>query len=361
MTPKYWGPSVWGFLHTLAAKISDEGYIQLRTEIYNMVYKILVLLPCPECSHDATAHFKTVPAHFLRDRTTFCNAIYLLHNKINVKLKKPLFNASHLSVYSHSNIINAYNNFTRVFNTTASRLMNENLHRRMFVGNLHKWLMTNIRFFITYKPVITREVPTIHTIHTVPIIPTIPTIPTVPIIPTIPTIPTIHTVPIIPTIHTIPTVPIIPTIPTVHTIHTVPIIPTIPTIPNTPGVVDTTVLIEDVPHITREQSPTYEPIEDGDGLEVRAPITDIGIPTVAEMLDEPDTNDIPTVAEMLDEPDTNNIPSPIDAHILEPSVNIEIIEQIDNIETTFGTIVDVAIEDTVTAPLPKKRGRKKKV
>lgn len=277
MTPKYWGPSVWGFLHTLAAKISDEGYIQLRTEIYNMVYKILVLLPCPECSHDATAHFKTVPAHFLRDRTTFCNAIYLLHNKINVKLKKPLFNASHLSVYSHSNIINAYNNFTRVFNTTASRLMNENLHRRMFVGNLHKWLMTNIRFFITYKPVINREVPTIFTI------------------------------------------------------------------PTTHGLVDTTVLIEDVPHIPTEQSPTYEPIEDGDGIELRAPITDICIPTGAERLDEPDTNDIP---------------SPIDAHIVEPSVNIE---QIDNIETIFGTIVDVAIEDTVTAPLPKKRGRKKKV
>lgn len=152
MTPKYWGPSVWGFLHTLAAKITDEGYIQLRHEIYNMVYKILVLLPCPECSYDATTHFKKVPVEFLTDRTTFFNTLYLLHNKINVKLKKPLYNARQLSIYSHANIINAYNNFSKVFNTTTSRLMTENLHRRMFVGNLHRWLITNIRLFISLAP-----------------------------------------------------------------------------------------------------------------------------------------------------------------------------------------------------------------
>ena len=151
MSPKDWGPSVWMFLHSLVAGISDEGYLILKTELYHLVHRILVLLPCPECSEESVAFFRQVSIHKLPTKINFVHTLYLLHNRVNAKLKKPLFNSEKLGMYTNVNIIVAYNNFVRAFSTTTARLMNDNLHRRLFITQLSKWIKTHINYFIQYK------------------------------------------------------------------------------------------------------------------------------------------------------------------------------------------------------------------
>ena len=151
MSPKDWGPSVWMFLHALVEGISDEGYLFLKTELYHIVNRILVLLPCPECSEESVAFFRQVSIHKLPIKINFVHTLYLLHNRVNAKLKKPLFNSVKLGMYANVNIIVAYNNFIKAFSTTTARLMNDNLHRRLFITQLSKWIKTNIHYFIQYK------------------------------------------------------------------------------------------------------------------------------------------------------------------------------------------------------------------
>ena len=154
MSPNYWGPHVWVFLHTLVIKLSDEGYLVLKDELYQMIYRILVLLPCPECSEHSLSYFRTIPYKYIKDKTTMCNVVYLLHNMVNAKLKKPLFNSARLVQYDNMNIILAYNNFVKVFTTTSVRLMNDNLHRRIFITKLQRWITTNIRYFLDKQPIV---------------------------------------------------------------------------------------------------------------------------------------------------------------------------------------------------------------
>jgi len=151
MSPKDWGPYVWRFLHTLLANITEEGYSVLKNDLYNIVNRILVLLPCPECSDESVTFFRGVSIQNIPTKTSFCNILYLLHNRVNAKLKKPLFNSVYISIYDNKNIIEAYNNFIKVFSTTSARLMNDNMHRRLFIIQLSKWITTNIQFFIPEK------------------------------------------------------------------------------------------------------------------------------------------------------------------------------------------------------------------
>jgi hypothetical protein len=115
MSPKDWGPYVWIFLHTLVASIKEEVYSVLKTDVYNIVNRILLLLPCPECSEESVNFFRGISIEKVPTKTSFCNALYLLHNRVNAKLKKPLFNAAYLGRYDTINIIDAYNNFIKVF------------------------------------------------------------------------------------------------------------------------------------------------------------------------------------------------------------------------------------------------------
>jgi hypothetical protein len=134
---------VWIFLHTLAARISEEGYRTLQVGIYHIVERILALLPCPECSADALSFFRTIPKKTLYTKVSLANALYLLHNKVNAKLRKPLFNSTNLSTYEYANLGKAYGNFVQVFNTTSTRIMADNMQRRMFLKQMDNWLVRN--------------------------------------------------------------------------------------------------------------------------------------------------------------------------------------------------------------------------
>jgi hypothetical protein len=162
MSPTYWGPYVWIFLHTLAARISEEGYHNLQSSIYNIVERILTLLPCPECSADALSFFKTIPKNSLTTKRSFCNSLYLLHNRVNAKLRKPLFNSTQLSGYEYIHLGNAYSNFAKVFNTTSTRIMADNMQRRLFLRQLEGWLSTNrSSFMYIIKPITNPVIDTI--------------------------------------------------------------------------------------------------------------------------------------------------------------------------------------------------------
>lgn len=148
MSPNTWGPPLWIFLHTFSIHISEEGYQAIGEQFFTILLRISKSLPCPECATHAYAFLSKVNPATLKTKTDLINMLYLFHNTVNKRKMKPLFHYTLLRMYERVSIIQAYNNFVATFITTSSRLMNENLQRKMLVSYINKWLVSNIKYFI---------------------------------------------------------------------------------------------------------------------------------------------------------------------------------------------------------------------
>ena len=147
--PNIWGPPIWAFLHTLAAKIKEEDYNKLIPELFMLIKRVCSLLPCPECSQHATTFLGKIQLKNLSTKKDFINTIYLFHNSVNYRNKKPLYNYSNIDVYKNYNFINVFKNFIRVYNTKGNMSMiNESFRRDFIIKDLKKWLKHHISSFI---------------------------------------------------------------------------------------------------------------------------------------------------------------------------------------------------------------------
>ena len=53
MSPSYWGPNTWIFMHTLACKIKEDSFPIIGKQLVLYLIQISYNLPCPECSQHA--------------------------------------------------------------------------------------------------------------------------------------------------------------------------------------------------------------------------------------------------------------------------------------------------------------------
>jgi hypothetical protein len=71
---------------------------------------------------------------------------------VNARKKQPIFNNAYLAMYEKISIVAAFNNFAHAFTLPTQRLMNDNLHRKMLVTQLNKFLSLNLVYFIKPRP-----------------------------------------------------------------------------------------------------------------------------------------------------------------------------------------------------------------
>ena len=91
MLPEIWGRSVWESMHYIAAAYPIHPTKSER-KAYCMYYKSLInVLPCKSCSVSFKKFMKQLPIHrFLSSRKKLLYWTYLMHNKVNRKLKKSI-------------------------------------------------------------------------------------------------------------------------------------------------------------------------------------------------------------------------------------------------------------------------------
>jgi hypothetical protein len=103
---------------------------------------------------------KQIKIESIKTKTDFKNIIYVYHNWVNAKLKKPLYLASNIDTYNNMSIITVYNNFVSVFNTTNVRLMSENLQRKSLITYIHSWILRNLKYYIQMRPSVSLQLST---------------------------------------------------------------------------------------------------------------------------------------------------------------------------------------------------------
>jgi hypothetical protein len=132
----------------MAEKINEKYYIQLRKSMFMIIKMICKSLPCPKCAFEASNYLDRLNIEHYKTKTEFKNMLYLMHNWVNKKKKKPLFNYENINKYSELNIYLAFNNFVRVYHTRGNMsLIADSFRRGMTVREVKKWVKMNGRGF----------------------------------------------------------------------------------------------------------------------------------------------------------------------------------------------------------------------
>ena len=123
MGNKTWGPIVWCFLHTLSFKIKEENFDEQRVKILNLIKLIFANLSCPFCSKDASELYQKTNLKYIINKASLIDFLYNFHNKINLKLKKPLFKKSELfEKYNNNKFSEVIKDFIDLYNKKSSNL-----------------------------------------------------------------------------------------------------------------------------------------------------------------------------------------------------------------------------------------------
>ena len=148
MSPSYWGPSTWIFMHTLAAKIKETSFPLIGPNLIMSLIQICNNLPCPECSEHAKQFWSKVKTSNINNKTDLINLLFVFHNMVNKRKQIKAFKYENLKYYENKNLIETYNTFSKNFNTRGNMsLINESFRRNMMLTSLRKWIMLNIIHF----------------------------------------------------------------------------------------------------------------------------------------------------------------------------------------------------------------------
>lgn len=89
MLPDLWGRCMWESMHYVAAGYPNKPTKQDQKRYCCYFKNLAYVLPCKSCSVSYKMYLKQVPiANFLSSRKRLLYWTFLIHNKVNKKLKK---------------------------------------------------------------------------------------------------------------------------------------------------------------------------------------------------------------------------------------------------------------------------------
>jgi hypothetical protein len=146
-----WGPSTWFLFHTLAEKIKEEKFNNLKNELLDLIKSICMNLPCPSCSNHATQYIQNLNYLSITNKNDLKIFLLNFHNDVNRRRNVKLFSLDELnSKYSKSNTLNIINNFVSVFqhkNKSFNMIANE-MQKQRQLEIFKSWVKTNIQSFL---------------------------------------------------------------------------------------------------------------------------------------------------------------------------------------------------------------------
>jgi hypothetical protein len=146
--PEIWGPPVWRLFHTLAENINEDHFLYLKISIFNIIRRICMFLPCPDCAEHAIRFLAKININKIKNKTEFKDMLYVFHNTVNKRKNKQLFNYSQLDNYKQHNVGVVFNEFVKVYHTKGNmNQISESFQRKLLLNDLKNWLINNSKYF----------------------------------------------------------------------------------------------------------------------------------------------------------------------------------------------------------------------
>lgn len=147
--PNVWGPAIWTLFHTLAEKVNPSAYSYIHKSMFDMFVRICKYLPCPECSVDASNFLAKININNYKTKEQFKDMLYLFHNYVNAKKRKPLFNHQQLIKYRGLPILAVINNFLIKYNTKGNmKMLADSFQRSLVISEFTYWFKLNYIAFV---------------------------------------------------------------------------------------------------------------------------------------------------------------------------------------------------------------------
>ena len=147
--PEVWGPVIWTLFHTISEKINENAYPYVIHSMFTIICRICNFLPCPDCSRHATSFLAKINIRDYKTKNEFKNMIYLFHNSVNAKKRKPLFNYANMNKYTKLNLQIVINNFIANYNTKGNmKLLTESFQRTIVIKDFINWFKFNSKAFL---------------------------------------------------------------------------------------------------------------------------------------------------------------------------------------------------------------------
>lgn len=147
---KTWGPSTWYLFHTLAEKVNDETFNDIKLNLIHIIKLICNNLPCPDCSMHASAKMDALNINMIKSKNDLKQFLLFFHNEVNSRLGKPLFKPNDLETkYKLAKTQQIIQYFISIWSKRSHnpRLMTEDLHKSRAVSEFNKWWSSNYHHF----------------------------------------------------------------------------------------------------------------------------------------------------------------------------------------------------------------------
>jgi hypothetical protein len=145
-----WGPPTWLYLHTMAEKVKETSFQQIRADMFRTISTICTNLPCSICSNHAREYFSKINVQSIQTKDDMKKFLFVFHNSVNARKQFKQFAYSDLTeTYSTGDYKSITNNFMRFYQekTRNIHLIADEMHRQRIVKLIKQWIIDNIEHF----------------------------------------------------------------------------------------------------------------------------------------------------------------------------------------------------------------------
>lgn len=149
-TKDVWGPATWTLFHTLAEKVNDEHFDEIKTDLFLFIKRICFNLPCPDCAAHATQTISKVSPSSFENKQQLKTFLFNFHNSVNARTGKHAFSFEELnSKYARANTFVVVPYFIKVYSyrNTNVRLLINSFHKDILIKDFIKWMRENASKF----------------------------------------------------------------------------------------------------------------------------------------------------------------------------------------------------------------------
>ena len=145
---KIWGSAVWYLFHSLAEKITEEGYELHKDTLCNFIRNVCFNLPCIECTKHATEYTKrSLYSKYLPTKEHLKKYLFSFHNSVNQRIRKPTF--TNYEMYKKANLKLIIQNFKIMYfkYRDPSRGFSDTMVRERLIKELDNFMIQNYKYF----------------------------------------------------------------------------------------------------------------------------------------------------------------------------------------------------------------------
>ena len=145
-----WGPPVWFFLHTIAHKVKEEKFTNIRPVLLQIIYSICMNLPCPECSAHAQTYLNGINFNNIKTKDELKKTLFVFHNFVNRRTGHPQFDYSELETkYEFAVTRNITANFINHYTDRSGtpKMIANDMFRIRIMRTFKEWFNNNFALF----------------------------------------------------------------------------------------------------------------------------------------------------------------------------------------------------------------------